>query len=109
MNDFIKQWLAALRSGRYGQIQGCLHTEKGFCCIGVGCDLVNSTRWVGNSRGFFEWNGDAVCASQELIDVTGFNSSFFGDLAKLNDELEFTFPQIADYIEGKVNNGSAFK
>ncbi len=31
--------VAALRSGKYEQDNGYLHTDKGFCCQGVACDI----------------------------------------------------------------------
>ena len=30
-----QQWLDALRSGKYPQVAGALHTDDGFCCLGV--------------------------------------------------------------------------
>jgi hypothetical protein len=40
-----KEWLAALRSGRYSQVTGSLHTVRGFCCLGVWCDLKSPSGW----------------------------------------------------------------
>lgn len=34
-----EQWIQALRSGEYSQTAGCLHSENGFCCLGVLTDL----------------------------------------------------------------------
>lgn len=42
MNDNVKKWVAALRSGEYKQGVRRLHTtnsEDKFCCLGVACDL----------------------------------------------------------------------
>jgi hypothetical protein len=40
MNPEIKaKWVAALRSGQYMQIKGKLTDGKGFCCLGVLCDI----------------------------------------------------------------------
>ncbi len=40
MDKIVKEkWLAALRSGHYKQTTGCLRDNKGFCCLGVLCDL----------------------------------------------------------------------
>lgn len=44
--DFANKWVAALRSGEYGQAAGVLHriTPEGqqdeFCCLGVACKLL---------------------------------------------------------------------
>lgn len=36
--DLMNDWLSALRSGEYEQIEGFLYTEEGKCCLGVlGC------------------------------------------------------------------------
>lgn len=40
MNEQIKkQWLRALRNGKYKQTRSNLRTSTGFCCLGVLCDL----------------------------------------------------------------------
>lgn len=40
MNPEVKaEWVAALRSGQYMQGTNNLRTERGFCCLGVLCDL----------------------------------------------------------------------
>lgn len=40
MNKRIaKKWIKALRSGKYKQSTGTLRTDRGFCCLGVLCDL----------------------------------------------------------------------
>ena len=48
--DIAKQWVAALRSGKYSQHRGALHdeNENSFCCLGVLCDI----------SGFDSWHGD---------------------------------------------------
>lgn len=40
------KWLEALRSGRYQQAKGALRHDGGHCCIGVLCDVVDSTAWL---------------------------------------------------------------
>jgi hypothetical protein len=40
MKETIKQqWIQALRSNEYTQAVGNLRTDKGYCCLGVLCDL----------------------------------------------------------------------
>lgn len=39
----IRLWVAALRSGEYPQDVGTLHTAKGFCCLGVACEVARTT------------------------------------------------------------------
>ncbi len=40
--ELFDEWLVALRSGEYKQIQGRLHDpdDGGFCCLGVLCEVV---------------------------------------------------------------------
>lgn len=37
--DIKAKWIKALRSGKYAQGKGQLHTGDKFCCLGVLCDL----------------------------------------------------------------------
>ena len=39
MNENARKWVAALRSGKYKQIKRRLRDKKGFCCLGVACDV----------------------------------------------------------------------
>lgn len=53
MNPTIKkQWLDALRSGKYMQGKGRLRAKLNgvdrFCCLGVLCDLLEPDRWSDN-------------------------------------------------------------
>jgi hypothetical protein len=49
MNPQVKEkWLTALRSGEYKQTDGALRDSKGFCCLGVLCDVYtkeNNKEW----------------------------------------------------------------
>lgn len=50
MNEIAKRWTAALRSGEYQQTTDSLRSEledgqKGFCCLGVLCDLSGLGTW----------------------------------------------------------------
>ena len=38
-------WVQALRSGKYAQYLGYLHTNGGFCCLGVACDISGLGEW----------------------------------------------------------------
>jgi hypothetical protein len=43
--EVLKNWLRALRSGKYQQTTGRLHEGQGFCCLGVLCDLCPEGEW----------------------------------------------------------------
>jgi hypothetical protein len=46
MNPELKsKWLTALRSGEYPQTTGVLRDNKGFCCLGVLCDVMDNSKW----------------------------------------------------------------
>jgi hypothetical protein len=56
------EWVAALRSGKYGQAQRCLtDLNGGYCCLGVLCDLHVGERgkWV---KDFFVFDHSQSCA-----------------------------------------------
>lgn len=43
----IEEWIAALRSGEYKQTIETLKDDKGFCCLGVACDISKVSEWRG--------------------------------------------------------------
>lgn len=54
------KWVAALRSGEYVQTQGLLRRDEpdgdgnpaGYCCLGVGVDVLDLARWDGETYWF---------------------------------------------------------
>ena len=124
MDEQIKQrWLEALRSGEYQQTKGTLHDTKGFCCLGVLCDVLKNDplfrgEWVyngGKVAQFVEEGGESSMAlpSEVFMQRMGIDRNdpytqeprVFTDgdigkhrLATLNDE-GYTFAEIADIIE----------
>lgn len=43
--ELLVRWLAALRSGKYSQTTDALRDERGFCCLGVLCDVYDPSEW----------------------------------------------------------------
>lgn len=43
--EFKTKWVEALRSGEYQQTKEYLHSEGGYCCLGVACELTG-TQWI---------------------------------------------------------------
>ena len=91
-----KAWIDALRSGKYKQGHGCLGDDvQGYCCLGVGCAVtgvkfhhtdavsVEFTKWVGLRLSV------GVCEINNRIT----------SLMRMNDNVGYTFDQIADVIE----------
>src|ERR1043165_5081152 len=44
-SDIKNAWIAALNSGKYTQTNGALRNSKGYCCLGVLCDVVAPSKW----------------------------------------------------------------
>lgn len=111
MNELEQKWVAALRSGKYQQDSGRLRTEKGFCCLGVLCDVVNESKWAVHDRTSESGEKDTVFryidtggtevdsylpdSIQEQLTLTEWQCS---ELADLNDTGSL-FSMIADVIE----------
>jgi hypothetical protein len=114
--------IAALRSDKYNQTIGTLEDESGFCCLGVigkvgeacgiridpqefdslnrlaGNDFINLPdiqEWVNfcGSEGNFE---NAAADFRDYIPQGGCKAD---SLMEMNDTYNFTFAQIADFIE----------
>jgi len=51
-----KQWLKALRSGKYKQVKGDLRSfdGQGYCCLGVLCDVVKDYKSI---KGYWDGTG----------------------------------------------------
>ncbi len=124
--DIAEKWVAALRSGRYTQLQGYLgQGDTQRCCLGVLCDLmpdvevVEGTMEAGGMRltvrkydgldkvlpyTVREWAGlqdnSAVPYKKEIEEAAQVNigEEFYENLAEANDR-GVTFAEIADWIE----------
>lgn len=111
---FKERWVKALRSGDYAQTQSSLRTTKGFCCLGVACDLIDASAWEVREVGyefvdesgeednlptpdaikymFDEHHGRYFEAAEKVV---------MNDLATKNDAGQ-TFAEIADEIEERL-------
>lgn len=98
--QFKARWIKALRSGRYQQAQRTLRVKvpgahPKYCCVGVACNLLDPKKW--KATGYhFDW-GDAP--SSGVGDLPFLDAHTFSNLAVLNDEKDWDFKQIADWIE----------
>jgi len=110
VNKEIKaRWVAALRSGVYNQTRGVLHSENGYCCLGVLCDIhahETNTPWVPDAFSFLyageinilptivlKWAG--LKHENPTVKVDGKHEA----LSNMNDIQWKTFVEIADVIE----------
>lgn len=105
----IMKWVNALRSGKYRQSTLRLQNDKGFCCLGVACDIFIPKSKQTLYDGFLigKTPSEQKYAPKWLKDI---NDTFFipsmGSLTKLNDFghpkenlEEFTFNEIADLLQ----------
>lgn len=118
--EWKQTWVAALRSGNYTQGHSSLRDkDDAFCCLGVACDLFDSSRWRKNivCRRVFEGTQSYLNTSsnytfrgtQAYVNISGYPTKevleeFCIDfelmkmLAEWNDA-EFSFEEIAQVIE----------
>lgn len=102
----IKLWIKALRSGEYKQTTQSLRDSKGFCCLGVLCDLA---RKDGGDKWEKDWSGYLYNDSQGDL-PSSMHSFIFtpeakispADLVHMNDTFNKSFKEIADVIEQKL-------
>jgi hypothetical protein len=95
------RWINTLYSDTYTQGRYVLRNNKGdMCCLGVLCDLADSSKWEPELGGGFiydklyetvpaRWVKQMVDLSEDDVDI----------LVKLNDSEGSTFEEIADYIQ----------
>jgi len=101
LNENAQRWVAALRSGEYTQTTGRLRNGDAFCCLGVACDLFDSSQWTRDYDYEFDRYGvpDSVRDSLGLRDNAGANDNC-ASLAYHNDTGS-SFADIADIIESE--------
>ncbi len=110
----FSNWIKALRSGEYDQIEGNLHDGgNGYCCLGVYCEISKRQtkgKWFDtDSCSYFEddegYNDEAIPPPgvknyfADSMNIEFDNAeNFFDNLAGANDA-GFSFDEIADIIE----------
>lgn len=102
--DFKTKWVAALRSGEYKQTDGKLYRsgfertslKTGYCCLGVACIVAGYPK---------EELAGLSIIPQRFYKVPAMLCGGVGEryavqaLTNLNDMKNYSFNQIADYIE----------
>lgn len=96
-------WIKALRSGKYSQTQFVLQDQHGFCCLGVGCDVLIPKSLVSLSYDGYIHGSFAEAqrhAPKWLKEIdNNFSHLTLSSLSILNDAHGFTFDEIADVLE----------
>lgn len=108
----FKQWIAALRSGEYGQSKESLQDCNGYCCLGVAVKILvdNPKQSFSNSGmlygSFPEDHKDSPEWLKRIDDDFGYRKlvlvpadDFIIKLSRLNDKHNYTFTQIADLLD----------
>src|SRR5688572_22958144 len=114
MNEKVKaKWLAALRSGKYGQTRDKLRYKNNFCCLGVLCDLHSKetgTKWLNLSTAAADYCGADAELPPEVQEWAGLSTDnpplrrkratdyVLGNRASAINDGGATFSEIADLI-----------
>jgi hypothetical protein len=107
LNEFAKEWVKALRSGKYKQAKNVLYEadRNAFCCLGVACDIsgLPPEKWHGNEYTVLplEVQEKLNLSSKYGCFQEDTTSSRINSLVNLNDNLGYSFDQIADIIEAE--------
>jgi hypothetical protein len=104
------KWIAALRSGTYQQTTGRLKSDRGHCCLGVLCELLNYQPKK-DEDGNYRYDGEKSVLSEGAQYKAGMRSTLgvYSDvpgarcLTELNDEGK-SFEEIATIIEDNWEN-----
>ena len=98
-----QKWADALRSKKFKQGKHKLESEEGFCCLGVACKVFTPEHLQTKSNNKLlgvmpyyqqyapEWLKNGV--------LNDFDAKIGQHFPKLNDDLDYTFDEIADLIE----------
>lgn len=102
---FKKEWITALRSGKYTQAQEALFDGTGYCCLGVACDIGIDGEWeYEEGDGWYlmpdnpHYTGDDSVLPMWFREKIGLSGQAQSDLICMNDNGE-NFAHIANYIE----------
>jgi hypothetical protein len=93
-------WIVALRSGEYKQTSEYLKNNRGFCCLGVLCDVAGAT-WDANNKALVDGFKSSGLLSYPTLNKFGLTGEQQNELAHLNDSGK-TFAEIADHIEATL-------
>jgi hypothetical protein len=116
LTDNQQTWIKALRSGGFAQTTGCLHDNRGFCCLGIAAvtfkpdDVEVKLGSFSNSedeqRFYDDSSTDAPEYVMDALQLRGLEGNTLdGDdsLALLNDG-GMSFDRIADEVEANPAN-----
>lgn len=107
--ELLAKWIAALRSGEYKQTRNRLRDSRGYCALGVLCDVIDPTAWKRSVyTGGWVWHGNETALPPRIAKEVGMQPtslSFHHPIADgrsitdLNDRCGSTFIHIAEVLE----------
>jgi hypothetical protein len=116
-SDIKRQWIEALRSGKYQQGKFALRTvDNEFCCLGVLCDIVRPDGWSDTTvesdvaetdvyefvEGKDTYEGALPDGVGEAVGIDLWaRHDVTDELIEMNDK-GTPFAEIADYIEANL-------
>lgn len=112
----MKKWVKALRSGKYKQGRNNLQGPRGFCCLGVLCEIAKEEGVGVRTYASGSLLGENIIDQPDVRDWSGMKDEngklprnayvTYGKkgylaraLTELNDEAEYSFREIAKVIE----------
>lgn len=102
MNPEVKrQWVEALRSGKYKQGRGRLATPEGYyCCLGVLCEISPVKGVVDGYGVYYDGYGHHLPPRvQEWAGLSSENPTLVRQQAATLNDTGYSFLEIADLIE----------
>lgn len=110
-DEAIKKWTTALRSGEYTQGNGVLFDGENYCCLGVGCEVVEgfSSDYMKDKElpcELTDYSGVILDYENLVMAVENDGNVTTYRLHELNDGLapdEFTFKMLANVIDYFAN------
>jgi hypothetical protein len=99
-----KTWIAALRSGKYKQGKGGFKriSNNSYCCLGVAAEVCNVVELRDDTCGIFAYWVNSNQDYTDFLPEEFIPTDIQQTLVLFNDEEEYTFPELADYIEQKI-------
>lgn len=92
----LREWVEALESGRYRQTHGRLRRTgitPAFCCLGVQCELFDSSQWSGE-----RWGTSTSVPPDEVLTAFGIDRAEVEIYINMNDRQLASFERIAEEI-----------
>lgn len=103
----IKLWIKALRSGKYKQTEGTLENGLGYCCLGVACRLFTKNPKTNSLNQLLGYETEHQPHGKRWLNLIDLKMGcVFGiSLMGMNDDLGYSFNEIADVIDFFLDNG----